>query len=155
MIAGRSVDNCRSLQLGPFAYKERREMSKIFTEGVKYMKVEYFKKVKIAAVVWMVSLVVWIIAIKIGVKRELCDVLAGIPIVAFIYGMAEFARSKGHNGIIGVILSFLSFIGLIIILVLPDKTVASVKEGYVKCYICNSEFPVGTIICSNCGAEIS
>ena len=41
--------------------------------------------------------------------------------VLFIFGLGFFAKSKGYSGLLGL-LGLLSCIGLLIVLVLPDKT---------------------------------
>jgi hypothetical protein len=120
------------------------------------MKHEYLKKAKYAAIVWGIFLIAGFLAKQVFVRREIVDVLIGINIMASIYGMAEFSRSKGYSGIIGTILGFFSFIGLIILFILPDRTAAPkpVKEGFARCYRCDAEVPSGLANCSNCGAEI-
>lgn len=62
---------------------------------------------------WLVSQMAWI-----GPLMPWCGLIGGI---LFIIGLGFFAKAKGYSGALGL-LGLLTCIGLLIVLVLPDKT---------------------------------
>jgi drug/metabolite transporter (DMT)-like permease len=89
---------------------------------------EYVRKSNIAAIVWAVGLVL-AIAIHLMVHssednmpKSVVLFLGVVVALAWWYGLYAYAKAKGYPGIVGILLSLFSIIGLAILLFLKDKT---------------------------------
>lgn len=87
------------------------------------------KNANIAAGVWIVTIVM-LVAMVLGgfVDGNIWDT-GNIPVITVfsIHGLAMcaalwfYAKAKGYWGIFGVSLAFFSFVGLLVLMLLPDR----------------------------------
>lgn len=73
---------------------------------------------------------------SIGVLGVLGIIIRVAALVPWFWGLADYCRSKGQSPVLAV-LGLLSCIGLIILVVLPDKYVIRTSQGYDP----NSNYP--------------
>ncbi|HYS84975.1 MAG TPA: hypothetical protein VEN78_08235 [Bradyrhizobium sp.] len=91
------------------------------------MLMQYKRKANIAAGIWLVSLVPFVIVLSTakGNIWETGNVLgitvAVTNVAAFWYAFWSFAKAKGYSGALGVVLPLFSVLGLIVLISLRDK----------------------------------
>ena len=93
------------------------------------MIAEYKKKSNIAAGVWLATMAILIYMFSGNSVEGNIWETGNIPVIivftihglSFAAALWWYAKAKGYWGILGLLLMFLSIIGLIIIALLPDK----------------------------------
>ena len=93
------------------------------------MNLKYQKWANIAAGVWLISIFVLLGVTGTGqIKGNIWDEvdLLGIAVfltyaISLMIALWFYAKAKGYSGVLAILLFFLSVLGLIILLVLPDK----------------------------------
>ncbi len=77
----------------------------------------------------VIGVLVVVIEGIIGIESLWIDLLlGGIGVVLYLIGCIYYALGKGYHWGVGVVLAFLAVVGLIILFVLPEKTVPLEKK---------------------------
>lgn len=91
------------------------------------MQAAYMKQANISAGIWLASVAV-LVASMLSIDGNIWD-HGNIPVItimlvsagAYCVAFWAYTKAKGHSGLLGVALAFLSVIGLAIVISLKDK----------------------------------
>jgi len=84
----------------------------------------YTRKGTIAASLWLASGIAVLMLIRLagaGADFPILFFILPMNLIAYVYAFSNFAAAKGYSRLVGMWLALLTIVGLVVLLLLPDK----------------------------------